>query len=195
LLVEGDAVITLWTLAHRQLNSFARQSACNASLQLEAALFCLEQIARAVLNGQSEFLYQDQLKRIFLALPAKPPSLMANPLTREGLCRFVRKVSWNLAQGSESDGKCSHGMLSDGTYGQWPPIIRVVLNRKGSFTWLLLSFGPFSELQLDASRADRMSDLPVPLAPSKHVHRHRRHRRRHYEAKDDDDRRAAMGMQ
>jgi hypothetical protein len=68
-------------------------SACNVSLQLEAALFCLEQIARAVLNGQSEFLYQDQLKRIFLALPAKPPSLMANPLTREGMCRFVRKVS------------------------------------------------------------------------------------------------------
>jgi hypothetical protein len=68
-------------------------SGVNVSLQLEAALYCIEMVANEVCPQES-FPVQHgvQMKRLFLCLPTKPMSLMANPLTRERLCSFLRQV-------------------------------------------------------------------------------------------------------
>jgi hypothetical protein len=69
-------------------------SSSDVSLQLEAALFCIEQVSSSLLNGQNaNMIFDNQMKRIYSVVPAKPPSLMSNPITRERMCRFIRKVS------------------------------------------------------------------------------------------------------
>lgn len=69
----------------------------DVSLQLEAALFCIEQVSSSFLNGQNQnAMFENQMKRIFSVVPTKPPSLMSNPITRERVCRFIRKVSFIL---------------------------------------------------------------------------------------------------
>jgi hypothetical protein len=68
-------------------------SSSDVSLQLEAALFCIEQVSLTLLNGQNvNVMFDNQMKRIFSVLPSKPRSLMSNPITRERMCRFIRKV-------------------------------------------------------------------------------------------------------
>jgi hypothetical protein len=101
--VLSEALIGCWrgcadhfmdscTSAVEEFCSFS--SSGNVSLQLEAALFCIEQIAAEALDPHRHFAHNDQLRRLLAALPAKPPSLMVNPLTRERMCSFLRKVSF-----------------------------------------------------------------------------------------------------
>lgn len=73
-------------------------SSVNVSLPLEAALFCIEQVAAEALNSHRPFAHTEQMRRLLAALPAKPPSLLSNPLTRERMCRFLRKVRsfWSI---------------------------------------------------------------------------------------------------
>jgi hypothetical protein len=69
-------------------------SSIDVSLHLEAALFCIEQILIESMEvSTSDFPHNDQLRRLVSVLPAKPPSLMSNPLARERMCSFFRKVS------------------------------------------------------------------------------------------------------
>lgn len=70
-------------------------SSTDVSLQLEAAIFCIEQVSSTCLKGQNvNMMFDNQMKRIFSVVPAKPPSLMSNPITRERMCRFIRKASF-----------------------------------------------------------------------------------------------------
>jgi hypothetical protein len=69
-------------------------SAINVSLQLEAALFCIEQIS-TLDQGEPrvDSSIENVMSRLINALLIKPPSLLFNPLTRERMCRFIRIVS------------------------------------------------------------------------------------------------------
>ena len=67
-------------------------SSNGVSLQLEAALFCIERVADEALALHDSFPHDEQMKRLVSALSLKPPSLMVNSLTRERMCRFLRKV-------------------------------------------------------------------------------------------------------
>jgi hypothetical protein len=64
----------------------------HVSLQLEAALFCVEVIADEIYASLNVFPHDSQLKRLLDALSSKPKSLMANHVTRETMCRFLKKV-------------------------------------------------------------------------------------------------------
>ena len=61
------------------------------SLQLEAALFCVEAISMEALVTQQTFPHDVQMKKIVTALQVKP--LMATSFARERMCAFVHKVS------------------------------------------------------------------------------------------------------
>lgn len=91
-------------------------SSVSVSLQLEAALFCLEQIARAASDSLGQFEHHEQMRRLFVVLPTQPPSLMANPLTREGMCRFLRKVSDSLIFRLIPNYHCSVSSLLSGSF-------------------------------------------------------------------------------
>lgn len=99
--VLGDCLVVCW----RQINGHymdsctsaveefcSDQSSAEVSLQLEAALFCIEVIAGEALNSDTAFPYSEQIKRCINALSRKPQSLTTNPLTLGRMCRFVRKV-------------------------------------------------------------------------------------------------------
>lgn len=101
--VLSEALVVCWrgygghfmdscTSAVEEFCSFS--SSGNVSLQLEAALFCIEQIAKEALDARRQFAHNEQMARLLSALPTKPPSLMANHVTRERMCRFIRKVSF-----------------------------------------------------------------------------------------------------
>ena len=69
-------------------------SSVDVSLQAEAALFCIEQISWDTTGeAQEKFPAINVMGRLVTALLCNPPSVMSNPLTRESMCRFVRKVS------------------------------------------------------------------------------------------------------
>lgn len=67
----------------------------HVSLQLEAALFCVEVIADELNASLKTFPHDSQLKRLLAALSSKPRSLMANHITLETMCRFLKKVKEN----------------------------------------------------------------------------------------------------
>jgi hypothetical protein len=70
------------------------------SLQLEAALFCIESVAVDVLDSVGPFPHGDQLKTCTDALKTKPPSLISNPVTLARMCKLIRKYrSWYTDQG------------------------------------------------------------------------------------------------
>jgi hypothetical protein len=72
-------------------------AAAQVSFHLEAALFCLASVAEEALGtdrGVSH--YSAQLQRCTTSLAAKPTSLTSNPLTLAQMCRFLRKVSFEL---------------------------------------------------------------------------------------------------
>lgn len=72
-------------------------SSIEVSLQAEAALFCIEQIYWDVTEESSEkFPANTVMGRLVKALLTKPPSVMSNALTRETMCRLIRKVSAKL---------------------------------------------------------------------------------------------------
>lgn len=66
-------------------------SSIDVSLQTEAALFCIGHVTIEN-TSQQRFPSDVVMNRLVKALITKPPKLMANPLTRESLCRFIRKV-------------------------------------------------------------------------------------------------------
>lgn len=92
----GDHFMDSCTSAVEEFCSFSTSG--NVSLQLEAALFCVERVALEALDQHGHFAHDDQMRRLFAALRTKPPSLMANPLSLEQMCRFVRKVSFSTRQ-------------------------------------------------------------------------------------------------
>jgi hypothetical protein len=70
-------------------------SPIDVSLQLEAALFCIEQISTVALEDDRRIVsLNDQMKRLLSVFPIKPPSLVSVPLTRERTCCLIRKVSF-----------------------------------------------------------------------------------------------------
>ena len=90
---SGDHYMDSCTSAVEEFCSVLSTS--DVSLQLEAALFCIEQVSSSALNVKNvTTTFENQLKRIFSVVPTKPPSLMSNPVTRERMCRFIRKVSF-----------------------------------------------------------------------------------------------------
>jgi len=75
------------------VEEFCSVSSSNGvSLQLEAALFCIEKIADEALDSHNAFPHHEQMKRLLSALSLKPASLMINSLSRERMCSFLRKV-------------------------------------------------------------------------------------------------------
>jgi hypothetical protein len=62
----------------------------DVSLQLEAALFCLEKVAGEVVN-------HSYIARVFSTLTARPQLTRVNPLTQLRMSRFFRTVSFTLA--------------------------------------------------------------------------------------------------
>jgi hypothetical protein len=65
----------------------------DVSLQLEAALFCIEQIGHEAMITIDDYPHDVQFRRIITALAHKPLSVSVNPLTRERMCRLFRTVS------------------------------------------------------------------------------------------------------
>lgn len=67
------------------------------SLQLEAALFCIEKVAGATLTSSTTFPHKEHMSRMTNAFTAKPRSLLSHTVTRERLCSFLRSVSLEKA--------------------------------------------------------------------------------------------------
>jgi hypothetical protein len=69
-------------------------TSCEVSMQSEAALFCIGQISwEDVCESENRFIIDKILHRLLKALMKKSPNVISNPLTRESLCRFIRKVN------------------------------------------------------------------------------------------------------
>jgi hypothetical protein len=99
--VLTDALLVCWTCDGRtymdSCTSAIEEFCCQRpapelSLQLEAALFCIEVAVVNALNLEP-FPYSDQLKRCTIALSTKPETLTCNPLTTARMCSFICKVS------------------------------------------------------------------------------------------------------
>lgn len=71
----------------------SERSSVEVSLQLEAALFCIEIVSSEPPQGGDSFPITPQMSRLVSALSVKPASLMLNPLTRARACRMLRMVS------------------------------------------------------------------------------------------------------
>lgn len=99
--ILSNALVACWEASgERFMNSCtaAVEEFCSVSvntvvyLQLEAALFCIETVADIARDSHNPFPYDTQLDKLMLALAKKPPSVMLNPLSRERMCSFLRKV-------------------------------------------------------------------------------------------------------
>lgn len=99
--VLSDALVVCWRTNGAQymdscvsaVEEFcSNQASADVSLPLEAALFCIEQVASEALGSHDPFPHTALLKRLFSALYSKPRGLMANPLTRARQCRLIRMV-------------------------------------------------------------------------------------------------------
>jgi len=62
------------------------------TMQLEAALFCIEAMAGEMQLSNVPASNSEQLKRCSAALGAKPQVLMSNPLTLSRMCRVLGQV-------------------------------------------------------------------------------------------------------
>lgn len=98
--VLADALVACWkTFADQFMESCtsAVEEFCSGtslpidvSLQLEAALFCLEKVAGEVKN-------YSHIKRVFLALSTRTRDICISPLTRLRMSRFLGVVSCNYS--------------------------------------------------------------------------------------------------
>lgn len=77
-----------------------QQPSEDLSLQLEAALFCMEVVAEKVSSEQfsrdersSLFSVADRIDRCTSFLALRPVTLTCNPLTTARMCKMIRKVS------------------------------------------------------------------------------------------------------
>lgn len=68
-------------------------SSVEVSLQLEAALFCIDIIGPEATRISEGLPHADQLSQVVSALALKPQSLMLNPLTLARACRMMKTVS------------------------------------------------------------------------------------------------------
>ena len=99
--VLADVLVSCWKAYGKNfmdscaaaVEEFCSVSSQNGvSLQLEAALFCIETVSEDALTSQHSFPHHEQMKKLLSALSLKSPSLMVNHLTREQMCRCLRKV-------------------------------------------------------------------------------------------------------
>lgn len=77
-------------------------SSVEVSLQLEAALFCIEIIGPEDARDSEGVPHADQLSQIISAIALKPQSLMLNPLTLAKACQMMKTVSFYLFSCSSS---------------------------------------------------------------------------------------------
>lgn len=73
------------------------------SLQLEAALFCVEVVSRETASSGSSIPHPNQLKRIVSAIGARPAVIFSNPLTLSRMCLVIEQVRMSgviVSQGS-----------------------------------------------------------------------------------------------
>lgn len=71
----------------------AERSSVEVSLQLEAALFCIEIVSAGGIGEAGAYPHGAEMGRVLSALSLKSPSLMMNALTRARACRMLRMVS------------------------------------------------------------------------------------------------------
>jgi hypothetical protein len=62
------------------------------SLQLEAALFCVEAVSREAMSSGSTIPHPLQLERIVSAIGTKPTVIFCNPLTLSRMCCVIQQV-------------------------------------------------------------------------------------------------------
>lgn len=62
------------------------------SLQLEAALFCVEVVSRETASSGSSIPHPNQLTRIVSAIGARPAVIFSNPLTLARMCLVIEQV-------------------------------------------------------------------------------------------------------
>lgn len=62
------------------------------SLQLEAALFCVEVVSREASSSGSSIPHPNQLARIVSAIGARPAVIFSNPLTLSRMCLVIQQV-------------------------------------------------------------------------------------------------------
>lgn len=100
--VLSDALIACWRAnsAHYMesctsaVEEFcSERSSVEVSLQLEAALFCIEIISPGDVGPTGVFAHGAEMARILSALSLRSPSLLMNALTRARACRMLRMVS------------------------------------------------------------------------------------------------------
>lgn len=63
------------------------------SLQLEAALFCMDVVLLNVLDTPKPIRHSKQLHQCFVSLQRRPMALFSNPLTLSRMCHFIQRVS------------------------------------------------------------------------------------------------------
>jgi hypothetical protein len=73
----------------------AHPTGMDISLQLEAALFCIEMVAAHAFVGHEHFPYMDQLQRCMQALAGKSRGAKVNSLGLARISSFLRVVSFN----------------------------------------------------------------------------------------------------
>lgn len=71
---------------------FAQHISPELSLQLEAALFCVEVISREAMSSGSMISHPDQFNRIVSAIGARPAAIFSNPLTLSRMCLVIQQV-------------------------------------------------------------------------------------------------------
>jgi hypothetical protein len=66
----------------------------DVSLQLEAALFCIEKVGYEALSSIVDYPHDEQMTRVVTALSNKPTSFISNALTRYRMCRCIQTVRY-----------------------------------------------------------------------------------------------------
>lgn len=94
-------------------------SSVEVSLQLEAALFCIEIIGPNSMDISGSVPHADHLSQIISALALKPQSLMLNPLTLARACRMMKKVRYVCVVLSSSTPDKNFPNMRVEKYSQW----------------------------------------------------------------------------
>jgi hypothetical protein len=71
---------------------YAEHISSELTLQLEAALFCVEVVSREVTSSGSTVPHPEQFKRIVSAIGARPAVIFSNPLTLCRMCIVIQQV-------------------------------------------------------------------------------------------------------
>jgi hypothetical protein len=93
---KGDHLLYMESCRTAVEEFCCERSSVDASLQLEAALFCIEIVYEASIGLYGPKAYENVLTRTLAALSVKPPSLMLNAVTRSRACSMLKKVSRSM---------------------------------------------------------------------------------------------------